>query len=250
MSAESQNQLVHAYLDGELDPANTITVGRDIERDPRLAKELAEARALQAALRAHFPREPVPAALRQRIDAAIGRDQPEASRRKRPSWLALAASVLVAMSLSGTSTWLALRGAAGDQVLAEVVDAHLRSLIAAAPIDIVSSERHVVKPWFNGRIQQAPRVIDLGPQEFPLTGARIDVIARTPVPTLVYKRRLHVISLVALPASGTTPWAPAERSDSGYNTVQWTDGNTRYVATSDLNAAELSRFAKLFREAP
>jgi anti-sigma factor RsiW len=246
MSAENQNHLVHAYLDGELDPADTFAVGQEIERNPRLARELAGASALQQALRTSFPREPVPAALRQRIDAAIRKR----NRWKRPSWAALASSVVISVSLSSASTWLMLRASTGDQLVAELVDTHMRSLIAAAPTDIVSSERHVVKPWFNGRIPQAPRVIDLGAHEFPLTGARIDVIARTPVPTLVYRRRLHVISLVALPTSGATQWTPAERSDNGYNVVHWADGNTRYVATSDLNAAELSRFAKLFREAP
>jgi anti-sigma factor RsiW len=245
MSAESQNQLVHAYLDGELDPANTIAIGQEIERNPRLAKELASASALQQALRTHFPLEPVPAALRARIDAAAGRS----GRWQRPGWAALAASVLVAISLSSASTWMVLRARAGDHVLAEVVDSHMRSLIATAPIDVASSERHVVKPWFNGRIPQAPRVIDLKAEEFPLVGARIDVIGKTPVPTLVYRRRLHTISLVALPAAGAAQ-APSTRTDSGYNVMTWVDGDIRYVATSDLNAAELNTFARLFRTAP
>jgi anti-sigma factor RsiW len=245
MSAESQNQLVHAYLDGELDPANTIAVGQEIERDPQLANELASASALQQALRTHFPLEPVPATLRARIDAAIGQRS-----RTRPSWMALAASVLIALSLSSASTWLVLRAPTSDPVLAEVVDSHMRSLIATTPIDIASSERHVVKPWFNGRIPQAPRVIDLKAEEYPLVGARIDVIAKTLVPTLVYRRRLHTISLVALPAAGATQHAPSARSDSGYNMVSWVDGEVRYVATSDLNAAELTTFARLFRAAP
>jgi anti-sigma factor RsiW len=244
MSAESQTQLVHAYLDGELDPANTIAVGQEIERNPQLARELASASALQHALRTQFPLEPVPPALRARIDAAIGQ-----RIRKRPSWVALAASVLIAISLSSAATFLMLRAPAGDHVLAEVVGSHMRSLVAMAPIDIASSERHVVKPWFNGRIPQAPRVIDLKADEFPLVGARIDVIAKTQVPTLVYRRRLHTISLVALPAAGATH-APSTRTDSGYNVVAWVDGDVRYVATSDLNAAELSTFARLFRAAP
>jgi anti-sigma factor RsiW len=242
---ENQIQLVHAYLDGELDPANTIAVGQEIERNPRLARELASASALQRALREHFPLQPVPPALRARIDAAIGRS----SRRLRPSWATLAASVLVAMTLSSVSTFLLLRAPAGDAVLTEVVDSHMRSLIAAAPLDVTSSERHVVKPWFNGRIPQAPRVIDLKADEFPLIGARIDVIARTPVPTLVYKRRLHTISLVALPASRPIQTSSG-RSENGFNVVHWIDGETSYVATSDLNAAELNTFAKLFRAAP
>jgi anti-sigma factor RsiW len=246
MSADNQIQLVHAYLDGELDPASTIAVGQEIENNPRLARELASASALQQAMREHFPLEPIPPTLRARIDAAIGRR----GRWARPSWAMLAASVLVAISLSSLSSFLMLRAPAGDPVLAEVVDSHMRSLIAAVSIDVASSERHVVKPWFNGRIPQAPRVIDLKAQEFPLLGARIDVIARTPVPTLVYKRRLHTISLVALPASAATQRISSGRTDNGFNVVHWVAGETTYVATSDLNAEELNRFAQLFRAAP
>jgi anti-sigma factor RsiW len=244
MSADKQIQLVHAYLDGELDPANTIAVGQEIEKNPRLAREFASASALKQTLHARFPLEPVPSALRARIDAAIG-----TSQRTRPNWVTLAASVLVAVSLSSASTFLLLRAPAGDPVLAQVIDSHMRSLVATVPIDVASSERHVVKPWFNGRIPQAPRVIDLKADEFPLVGARIDVIARTPVPTLVYKRRLHTISLVALPLSATPRIASAS-TGNGFNVVQWIDGDTSYVATSDLNAAELNTFAKLFRAAP
>ena len=111
-----------------------------------------------------------------------------------------------------------------------------------------SSERHTVKPWFNGRIAQAPRVIDLASEGFPLVGARIDVIGTKPVPALVYGRRLHVISLSALADAPTDP--TLRRSINGYNLVSWNDGGVTYWAASDLNPADLVTFAKLFRAAP
>ena len=76
----------------------------------------------------------------------------------------------------------------------------MRSLMASQPIDVASSDRHTVKPWFNGKLPESPRVVDLTTQGFPLVGGRIDVIGLTPAPTLVYRHRLHVISLTALPA--------------------------------------------------
>jgi len=245
MPTEDQIQLVHAYLDGELDPANSLAIKSQIDSDPHLAAELARADSVRKVLRARFPREPVPESFRKRI-APIG----QVRHWPRPTWTALAASVMLAVFLSGGTTWMALHGVASDQATAEILDSHVRSLIAAKPIEVDSSDRHAVKPWFNGRIPQAPRVVDLAGAGFPLLGGRIDVISKTPVPTLVYKRRLHVISLVAIPSSNKRTTMPSSRKDAGYNTVLWSDETTNYFATSDLNTEELTTFANLLRAAP
>jgi len=240
--------LVHAYLDGELDLANALAVKQQIEADPALASELASTAALQKVLRERFPREPVPAHLRSRIYAAVGLTPRWASR---PTWRALAASVLLAVALSSGSTWLAFRAPTGDlAVVEEVVDSHMRALLASKPTEVSSSERHTVKPWFSSRISQSPRVVDLASEGFPLVGARIDVIKTQPVPTLVYSRRLHVISLSAIP-SATGPKDPATgHSINGYNLVSWSNEGVTYWAASDLNSGELMTFARLFRAAP
>ena len=241
MSTESHRLLLHAYLDGELDTASAVAVRAQIEASPRLKAELAGARTLQRMLRTHFAPEPVSAPVRARIEAALGTH----GRRTPPSWRALAASLVGAVVLSSSATFLALRPNA-DNVRGALLDSHMRALMAGEPVDVTSGERHVVKPWFNGRIPQAPRVVDLAPQGFALLGARIDVIDRKPVPTLVYGRRLHKISLTAL--EGTVR-IDTRRSDHGYNIASWSDGDVTYVATSDLNSAELNAFAKLFAAA-
>jgi anti-sigma factor RsiW len=169
-------------------------------------------------------------------------------RWTRPSWKALAASIAIAFVLGGGSTWAVLRPAAGDRTAAAVLDGHMRGLMAPRPTDMNSSERHTVKPWFNGRIPQAPRVVDLAQEGFPLIGARVDVIDNTPVPTLVYGRRLHIISLSAIPDEGRGP--AARRSTNGYNVVSWRENGVSYWAVSDLGVGELETFAQLFRKAP
>jgi anti-sigma factor RsiW len=117
--------------------------------------------------------------------------------------------------------------------------------MATQAVDVASSDRHTVKPWFNGKLPQSPRVVDLAAQGFPLVGGRIDVIGLTPVATLVYRARLHVISLTALPQRRRAglPDHPID----GYNLVEWTDGQLAYWAVSDLAAPELENFAKAFR---
>lgn len=238
--------LVHAYLDGELDPANALAVERQIANDPAVAAERARIEALRAALRGKFPREPLPANLRLRIDAAFGLQR----RQSGPSWRALAASVVLATVLASGSTWLALRQPPGDPTADAVLSDHLRALMAPQPVDVASSDRHTVKPWFSGRIPQAPRVVDLAPDGFPLVGGRIDVIGGAPVPTLVYRARAHLISLMAVPAPGRGNETPARRVIDGYNLVRWVSDGVSYWAVSDVAAGDLERFARLFQAAP
>jgi len=241
-STEGDTLLVHAYLDGELDVASALRANQRIEEDPGLKAELATMSALQVKLRGTFAREAVPLTLRSRVGKIASTQRNWA----RPTWMAMAASVLMAAVLSGSSTWLVLRSLAGDQIRAEIVDSHMRALLSQRPTDVASSERHTVKPWFNTRLPAAPRVADLSTDGFPLIGARLDVVGGSPVPTLVYGRRLHIISLTAVPV-GKLLGETTSASVKGYNVLSWTDGDTKFWAASDLNMHELEAFAKLFR---
>ena len=239
------NLLVHAYLDGELDAAGYLAVEQMFHADPALAETVNSVGVLQKTLRREFPPKPIPSYLKSRIDAAVGTSK----RPPRPTWMLMAASVVAAMALSSTSTWLAVRTPAANMIMAELVDGHMRALAAPQPIDIVSSDRHTVKPWFTGKISQSPKVVDLTGEGFPLVGARIDVFSKTPVPTLVYSRRRHLISLTAVSSSDIAPGRYSLRPVNGFNIVSWDVGETTYWALSDLNVTELNAFAKLFQQA-
>lgn len=235
--------LIHAYLDGELDPANALEIERRMAADPALATEYRKAEALQRLMRERLPRESASDALRARVEAIAGMKQPSS----QPSWRTLAASVLITAMVAGGGAWFARGPQAQDVVRDAVVAGHIRSLMASQPADVVSSDQHTVKPWFAGRVPGAPRVIDLGKQDFPLTGGRLDVVERRPVPTLVYRHRRHLISLTAIPAAGRADAAPTPGKTDGYNIVHWTEGETSYWAISDLSAGDLGRFVQLFR---
>jgi anti-sigma factor RsiW len=125
----------------------------------------------------------------------------------------------------------------------------MRGLMAQQPTDIASSDRHTVKPWFNGRIPQSPQVIDLSKDGFRLIGGRVDVIDTMPVATLVYGRRAHIISLSAIPAASSPQTVSPRKAIKGYNLVQWSEDGLEYWAASDLNAGELQTFARLFQTA-
>jgi anti-sigma factor RsiW len=131
-----------------------------------------------------------------------------------------------------------------------LVSDHIRALMAPEPVDVVSSDRHTVKPWFNGRISNSPRVVDLAKQDFPLVGGRIDVVGQTPVPTLVYRHAKHVISVTAMPAESRFEVGSTARPVNGYNVVHWSENGVSYWAVSDVAAKDLEEFARLFRSSP
>ena len=237
--------LVHAYVDGELDPANALELERQLTNDPALAAERERIEALRRTIAERLPREAAPAGLARRIEAAVGARPAPARIAAHPSWRALAASVMVAAFLGSGATWLALSPAPADADM--VVANHVRALMAPHPVDVESSDGHTVKPWFSGRIPEAPRVVDLSNDGFALVGGRIDVIGRTPIPTLVYRVRQHLISVSALRA-GRAAAMPNEQI-AGYNLVSWTDNGVTYWAVSNVAAADLNAFVKAFRAA-
>jgi anti-sigma factor RsiW len=243
---EDPTLLIHAYVDGELDPANALEVERRLAAEPALAAERDRVIALRAALNRHFPREAAPASLRKRVEMIGG-----VRRVERPSWRALAASVVLAAIVGSGATYVALgpRQAETPTQVA-VLDAHIRAMMAPQAFDVASSNKHTVKPWFNGRLAEAPRVIDLAKDDFPLAGGRVDVVDRAPAATLVYRHRKHLISLVEVPAHGQADAAPVRRMRDGYNIMHWTEGGVTYWAVSDIGAGDLEDFVQKFRTAP
>jgi anti-sigma factor RsiW len=168
--------------------------------------------------------------------------------RRTPAWGALAASFLAGAVLAGSITLGALHRQAGEEIASEVISAHIRGLMAPAPTDLLSSDHHTVKPWFNGKLAFAPVVPDLGREGFPLVGARVDVVRLEPAATLVYSRGKHLISLSEIPG-GQASAAPARRYDErGFLALSWSEGGVTYFAVSDAAADELEAFVKLFRK--
>jgi len=238
--------LVHAYVDGELDPVNAVAFEQQIAADPALAAERARIEALRQALRDKLPATELPPGLEARVRTAVGLTR----ARSTPSWRALAASVVLAMVVSSGTTWLLTHTPGADGASEAVMAGHLRALMAPQPVDVASSDGHVVKPWFNGRIPQAPRLADLSNAGFRLVGGRVDVVGRAGVPTLVYQIRQHLISVTAIPDSARGSTEPTTTTARGYNIIRWSADDVSYVAVSDVNIADLTKFVQAFREPP
>lgn len=242
--------LLSAYADGELSPGEILAMERRLATEPGARVAAERLRTLSTALRETLASPPAPEALRARVIQEIGFADPPPGQSWRGSWRgswqALAATLLLGLVGGATLGSGAYRDRPETPATAEAVLAgHLRGLAAPQPFDVASSDRHVVKPWFNGRTTIAPDAPDLADQGFPLIGGRVDIVTGTPVPTLVYRRDRHVISVTVVPAAGSPP-AGEERRD-GSTIERWSLGDLTYWAVSDLNARDLRGFVDLFR---
>jgi anti-sigma factor RsiW len=251
---EDELMLLNAYLDNELDSAAVLDVERRLASDENLKAEYERLAGLKTALATHLVKDRASPMLRERIAAIAAPARPAAINRPMPrayDWKQLAAAAAIACFVSSGATYLALRQAPQSIMVAELVAGHQRALLGAAPFDVASSDRHTVKPWFDSKLALSPKVVDLSSSGFPLAGGRADVVGGKAVPVMVYNRRAHVISVVAVPQPGSvdSPAAPAQASRDGYTVLTWNGSDFRYSAISDVAADELKDFVSLWRAA-
>jgi len=251
MTCEEAEVLLHALIDGELDAGHAREVEAHVANCPRCAAQLAAFRDLQRSLRGEDLGFAAPASLRSRIERAM--PQPAAIAPSRRA-------VLGSFALGGAASALAAASVAfvvlrqdhvqdhDRAILSEAMSAHLRSLQADHLTDVLSSDQHTVKPWFNGRLDVAPPVIDLTAQGFTLIGGRLDFIDGKPVAAIVYRRRVHIINLFVAQGLGA---ASGPRSDTvqGFNVRRWSDQGLNLLAISDLAPEELEEFQTKFEAA-
>ncbi len=133
----------------------------------------------------------------------------------------------------------------GDGLEEELVAGHVRSLQASHLIDVATSDQHVVKPWFDGKLDFAPPVIDLAQQGFPIVGGRLDYIDHRAVAAVVYRRGRHLINLFIWPSDRPPP--AGRHTLDGYTLLDWNKGGMSYWAVSDVNPNDLLLFETLHR---
>jgi len=247
MECEEVRPRLDAYIDGELAEVARAELRDHLAGCADCGPDAAALQRLREDIRRAAPVHRAPEALRSRIRFALRREAAASgfAAFPRSGWLAYAASILLAAAVGSGGTFLALGERQEDTVAAEVIDSHLRSLLVTHLTDVASSDQHTVKPWFAGRSDVSPPVVDLRSEGFPLVGGRLDLIEGKPVPALVYKRREHVINVFVLPAGKADLGETLSRH--GYNLRHWDEGDLGFWAVTDAGATELAEFEHLFR---
>jgi len=233
------SQLLHAYLDGELDPARALELEGRLADDARLRAGYERLREMSAAIREKADYHAAPPGIAARLMR-----QPEAPARgaARLAWLRPAAALAAAVLLGAGLSYFVMKPGEEDVLAREVVASHVRATLAGQLIEVASSDQHTVKPWLSGRLPFSPPVADFAKDGFPLVGARVEYVGGKPAAVLVYRRRLHTIDLYVAPGTAA---AGGPLLKDGFSVERFSQDGMRYWAVSDVEGRELEHFARL-----
>jgi anti-sigma factor RsiW len=240
MNCTETHPLLHAYIDSELDLVRSLEVERHLKTCPACAGIKRSLQSLHSTLRHNDLTYRAPESLRARIRQSVGATAEKQPRNSRPwlwQWIAFGAMGFAVLTLMLHPAGFSNR----DQLADEAISSHVRSLMAGHLMDVVSTDQHTVKPWFNGKIDFAPDVKDFATQGFPLIGGRLDYLSGQTVAALVYRRNQHTINVFVWPVKRTGSETMEERR--GYSVINRDINGLHYCIVSDLNAKELGEFA-------
>jgi anti-sigma factor RsiW len=240
--------LLHALIDGELDAGHVRDVEAHVADCSACAEKLKAFRAMRDAFAAADLKEAAPASLRSRIEAALPPAPARVDARKifqpsrRSFFGGFAAGTALSAAVAASLILTVFHPDQNQTIADEVVSAHIRSLQPGHLMDVETSDQHTVKPWFDGKVDVAPPVIDLTAEGFTLLGGRLDYIDGEPVASVVYRRRKHIINLFVAQRLGSEHTFVSARTVQGYNVRHWSYGGLDFWAVSDLDPEELGEF--------
>jgi mycothiol system anti-sigma-R factor len=249
VNCDLNRTVLHGYLDGELDATRAAEFEHHLETCRECATALGSEESLRSSLQRSGLYESAPLALRKKIRAELdaATASPTAIRIPAWRWVAVAATILIVASVSWFSWSRPGKDSASTTpfTVAEIIDAHVRSLQPGHLTDVASTDQHTVKPWFNGKLAFVPPVKDFADEGFPLVGGRLDVLAGQNVAALVYARRKHFINVFVMPTKEPdTPIHPPGLRQ-GYQWRHWRRQGMEYCAISDVSDSDIYELAQL-----
>jgi anti-sigma factor RsiW len=249
MACERAETVVHGYFDNELDALRAAEFESHLEQCPECVAALDALESLRSKINVAQPYEKMSASFRKKILADLNVKTPTVMMPSRATtnlrWLAIAATFLLLIYGGWRVASLNLGNGRETLMASKIVDAHLRSLQPGHLTDVISTDQHTVKPWFDGKVDFAPPVRDFAEQGYPLQGGRLDVVDNRTVAALVYGRRKHVVNVFVWPTSEKDV-APRSGSIQGYQWIDWRKQGMEFYAVSDAAATDLEQLQRLF----
>lgn len=250
MGCNETQHLLDGYIDGELDLTRTLEIEQHLQTCAECSHAYNNQLALRTAIGAGSLYFTPPVHLQKRIQVSLRKASKSKAVPSRRAWRwisiasALAAVLLIALGLA--HIWSV--PSTDDHLTQDVLASHVRSLMANHLVDVTSSDQHTVKPWFDGKLDFSPPVVDLAKQGFPLVGGRLDYLDNRPVAALVYQRRKHVINLFLWPSTQNADSGTRMATRQGYHLFSWTKAGMTYWAVSDVSTSELQQFVQLIQQ--
>jgi anti-sigma factor RsiW len=243
MDCTIDRHLLEGYLDGELSFERAIEVEAHLASCRGCDSEVQSWKEMRAALQRSDLYNRAPAKLEEKIRRLVTRE----GRAKQLPWFqrwvwAGGGAAFATAALLITFVILRPASPSAEQ---EVVSSHIRSLMANHLMDVISTDQHTVKPWFDGKLDFAPPVRDLATEGYPLAGGRLDYLENRTVAVMVYHRALHPINMYVWPAVDKGVAPVREQTIHGYNVFSWKKNGFEFRAVSDLNIDELHDFVRL-----
>jgi anti-sigma factor RsiW len=250
MVCESWKARLDTYLDGELPQDEMRTFDSHVRNCPSCSADALARVQLKHAIHLAGKRFTPSVEFRNRMQQRIA---PKPRRTFRLGWMTAAAATAAVVLVIGSLTLTYMRNRSErDQAFSEIADLHVATLASSSPVDVISTDRHTVKPWFQGRIPFSFNLPELQNTEFSLLGGRMTYLEQTPGAHLIYDLRKHHISVFvfqerSLPA-GLTDSSLKPRNLT-FNMETWSQGGLRYFVIGDASAADIASLAKLFKAA-
>jgi len=249
MVCESWKEKLDSYVDGEVSEKEMRAFDAHLRSCPSCSADALTRAQMKRAIQVAGKRFTPTVEFRKRVQQSIA---PKPQRSFRLGWmLAAAAAAVILVVGTFTSAYLGTRSGR-DHVFSEIADLHVATLASSSPVDVISTDRHTVKPWFQGKIPFAFNLPELQNSEFSLLGGRMTYLDQTPGAHLIYDVRKHHISVFvfqerSLPARiEENTFSPKKMP---FNMETWSQGGLRYFVIGDASPADIDSLAKLFRAA-